>query len=409
MRSQLWLLAASGHLACADWTFGQDLDYRGGEVAHLLPRETRASDHDGANGWTPRPTEGPSFELARRRHDWARLKRQSDNTWVDETTCGWRANSESVPFTCPASHTCATNTDHVVGCTSSDGDNPFFTVCLDYQAVQNGACESVGPRTGCCMTESIGQCITYLWPGATVKSMYRCYTERAVITMLSSPPGAESTSVSTTSTTSTSESSTSETASGTTDPAPGETETEPPTSESGGSNTGAIVGGVVGGVAGLALIAGAIAFVMIRSRKKKNNVVGGNTAYSAVAPGDAGFPSSPMPPVSGYPPSHLSPQMNQGSQYYNPSTIGSTTYPETPYLGSTTPQPPGAYDMRHSYYDPSKPADQQQPGAYAPYPGAPYPGPYHPPAPISELDNTNVAPGQQNNPVEMGDNGPTNR
>jgi hypothetical protein len=250
------------------------------------------------------------------------------------------------------------------------------------------------------MTSTLGECITYLWPGATVKSMYRCYTERAVVTMLSSPWGPESSSVSTTSTTSTSETSTSKTASGTTDPAPGQTQTDPPTSDTGGSNTGAIVGGVVGGVAGLALIAGAIAFVMIRSRKKKANL-GGNTAYSAVAPGDPNFPGSPMPPVSGYPPSSMSPQMNQGGQYYNPSTVGSATYAETPYLPSTTPQPVGAYDMRHSYYDPSKPADQQQAGGFAPYPGAPYPGPYHPPQPISELDNTNVAPGQQNNPVEM--------
>jgi hypothetical protein len=153
---------------------------------------------------------------------------------------------------------------------------------------------------------------------------------------------------------------------------------------------------VVGGVAGLALIAGAIAFVMIRSRKKKANL-GANTAYSAVAPGDPAFPGSPMPTVSGYPPSSMSPQMHQGGQYYNPSTVGSTTYAETPYLSNTAPQPPGAYDMRHSYYDPSKPADQQQAGGGF----APYPGPYHPPQPISELDNTNVAPGQQTNPVEM--------
>jgi hypothetical protein len=251
------------------------------------------------------------------------------------------------------------------------------------------------------MTQSIGECITYLWPGATVKSMYRCYTERAVITMLSSPPGAETTSTST----STSEASTSESSSGTTDTPPAQTETDtpPPTSDTGGSNTGAIVGGVVGGVAGLALIAGAIAFVMIRSRKKKNNV-GGSTAYSAVAPGDPGLPGSPMPTTSVYPPSHMSPQMQQSGQYYNPSTIGSTTYPETPYLSSTTPPVPGAYDARHSYYDPSKPADQQQAGNFY----APYPGPY-PPQPISELDNTNVAPGQQNQAVEMPANSPTQR
>jgi hypothetical protein len=252
------------------------------------------------------------------------------------------------------------------------------------------------------MTESIGECITYLWPGATVKSMYRCYTERAVVTMLSSPFVSETSSDTSTTTSETS------TSSATTNTPPAQTETDmpPPTSDTGGSNTGAIVGGVVGGVAGLALIAGAIAFVMIRSRKKKNNT-GGSTTYSAVAPGDPNFPGSPMPQNSGYPPSYMSPQMNQGGQYYNPSTIGSTTYPETPYLSSTTPQPPGAYDGRHSYYDPSKPADQQHAGGF-PHPGhGPYPGPY-PQQPISELDNTNVAP-QQNPPVEMAANPPEQR
>ncbi len=96
MRSQLWLLAAASHLASADEAFGQDLDYRGGEAAYLvpLPRETRASTHDGANGWSPRPTDGPSVELVRRRQDWAFMKRQtSANTWVDDTTCGWRAQT----------------------------------------------------------------------------------------------------------------------------------------------------------------------------------------------------------------------------------------------------------------------------------------------------------------------------
>ena len=96
MRSQLWLLAAASRLASADEAFGQDLDYRGGEAAYLppMPRETRASTHDGANGWTPRPTDGPSVELVRRRQDWAIMKRQtSANTWVDDTTCGWRAQT----------------------------------------------------------------------------------------------------------------------------------------------------------------------------------------------------------------------------------------------------------------------------------------------------------------------------
>ncbi|KAK4151827.1 hypothetical protein C8A00DRAFT_16804 [Chaetomidium leptoderma] len=416
MRSQLWLLVASGHLASADWAFGQKLDYRGGEADYLLPRQTTASNHDGTNGWTPRPTDGPSMELARRRNQGAKLRRQEDNTWVDETTCGWRANTASEPFACPASYSCATNTNQVVGCTSSGAANPFFTVCLDYQAVQAGACETVGPQTGCCMTKSLGECITYLWPGSTVKSMYRCYTERAVITMLDQPQSVIDEKTRTTSTPSTSSSqSTSETSTTGSASAPAQETTGalPPASAGSSNNTGAIVGGVVGGVAGLAIIAGAIAFFLIRSRKKKNNVGTGGTGYSAVAPGDQGYPGGPTT-HTGYPPSSVSPQVSQAG-YFSPGSVGTILHNDAPYMASTTPVP-GVYDPRvSSYYDPSKMAEQQQHGqpGYAPYSGSPpppgvYPG-HYPAQQVSELDTTNVPAGHQSNPVEMAAAPPTQR
>jgi hypothetical protein len=95
MRSQIWLLAASAHLASADWALGQALDYRGGEAALMLPRQTGASAHDSANGWTPRPTDGPSLELARRMQDRMRFRRQggTSNTWLNDETCGWAAGT----------------------------------------------------------------------------------------------------------------------------------------------------------------------------------------------------------------------------------------------------------------------------------------------------------------------------
>ena len=150
---------------------------------------------------------------------------------------------------------------------------------------------------------------------------------------------------------------------------------------------------MVGGVAGIALIAGAIAYVVISSRKKNSSNVGAGTAYSAVAPGDTGYPGSPMPPTA-YAPSSLSPQTTQAG-YFGPGSVGTQS----------------------PFYDPAKPADQQQagygvpPGAYTPYAGAPpypgahpqhgaYPGGYSQ-QPASELDNTTVAAGQQGNPVEM--------
>lgn len=93
MRSHLWLLAAAGHLASADWDFGQQLN-----VGGLVARETKASAHDGANGWTPRPTDPPANpnQLLRRSEEWMRKKRQTDdeeNTWTNDQTCGWIAGS----------------------------------------------------------------------------------------------------------------------------------------------------------------------------------------------------------------------------------------------------------------------------------------------------------------------------
>ena len=270
------------------------------------------------------------------------------------------------------------------------------------------------------MTSSLGECITYLWPGSTAKLMYRCYTERAIITMLDAPWSA-STSTSTSTTKSSSTSSRSTTSTSGSAPAQSTTGSPPATSDGGSNNTGAIVGGVVGGVAGIALIAGAIAFFVISSRKKNNSNVGAGTAYSAVAPGDTGYPGSPMPPTT-YAASSLSPQTTQPG-YFAPSSVGAQSPfydPSKPadqqQTGYMMPPVPGAYDPRQSYYDPSKPPDQQQPGyfppgAYGPYAGAqPYPGahPQHgaypggyPQQPASELDNTTVAAGQQGNPVEM--------
>jgi hypothetical protein len=160
----------------------------------------------------------------------------------------------------------------------------------------------------------------------------------------------------------------------------------------------------VGGVAGIALIAGAIAFFVIRSRKRNNNV-GSGTAYSAVAPADTAYHGSPTQP-SAYAASSASPQTAQ-TGYFSPST---TLHPETAYAGTPAPVA-GMYDPRTSYYDPAKVAEQQQqqyghtppPGGYAAYPGQ------YPPQqqqPVSELDTSAVPAGHQSNPAEMAASSP---
>lgn len=259
--------------------------------------------------------------------------------------------------------------------------------------------------------------------------MYRCYSERAVITMLPTPAGlSETTTTTTSSSSSKSDDNTSTTKSSTTGTAaPGQTESVGPpipTNSGSSNNTGAIVGGVVGGVAVLALIAGAIAFFVIRSRKKAK-AAGTGTAYSAVAPNDnqypPGGPASPMPP-STYAASSMSPPMSHAGGY-NQSTFGAgtTLHPDSHYAPSVAPGPPGgAYDVRNSYYDPAKIGADQHGGHGVPIPYAPYgqqqhyqghqayKSPPHQP-PIQELDNSNVPAGQHENPVEMAANSPTHQ
>lgn len=260
------------------------------------------------------------------------------------------------------------------------------------------------------MTSSIGACITYLWPGPTPRSMYRCHTAQTIITMLSEPQFVIDDRTRTTETPSTS---TTATESTTLPNQPGQTTdgSPPPVAGEGGgsNNVGAIVGGVVGGVAGIALIAGLIAFLLIRQRNKNANSANPQ-AYSAVAPGDTSYlGAGGMAQPTGYPPMASPPMSSSG--YLTPATIAAT-------LNSSAPPHPGMYDPRQSYYKPQNMEEyQQQHGTPSPvgYPaysnatppqGAAYPAPHQP---VSELDNTNVAAGQQGNPVEIGVNSPIQR
>lgn len=242
--------------------------------------------------------------------------------------------------------------------------------------------------------------------------MYRCYTAPMILTMLDEPQFVLDAATRTTSSTSSSSTTSTSASAQTTSSAP------PPATNDSSNNTGAIVGGVVGGIAGAAIIAGAIAFLVIRMRRCSG---AHGQAYSAIAPGDTSYPGAGgMMPPAGYPPQPMSPPMTQGGYSGN-----NTLRPETAYLSNTTTPPPhlnnttppagGVYDLRQSYYDPGKVAGHTPPppGQYPAYPGAPPPqGPYAVPGqqhPASELDHTTVASGQQGNPAEMPVNSPVGR
>jgi hypothetical protein len=172
---------------------------------------------------------------------------------------------------------------------------------------------------------------------------------------------------------------------------------------------GAIVGGVVGGVAGIALIGGLIAWLLIRRSSQKHHQA------PPVAPnGQAYTPAPTYPPNGGYP------QMAQQQPPYgqHPGATPSTFPPTSPYataaptLAASTPS---AYDPHQSYYDPSKLAPGEvspnHPVGFQPSPSPPQPYAGTPPAAgvhynphhstMSELDPGSVPAGHYANPVEM--------
>ncbi|KAK0739507.1 hypothetical protein B0T21DRAFT_409852 [Apiosordaria backusii] len=430
MRASFCMLMALCHLAYAHW-LGQQLDGPQNGYGYGLPKVTATSSPDGVNGWSPKPTEAPFLndgseidfvELMRRGEHWVKAKRQTTN-WLNSKTCGWFDHTASEAFVCGASLTCSTNIDSVVNCIEPGATTPFYTVCLDYQAVNAGLCRSVGPQTGCCATSSIGACITYVWPGPEPKSMYLCHTAQGMVTMLDVPRSVLDASTRSTSTRSSSTTTSDATTGTTSGPTNTGTNTPPPAADNPPVNAGAIAGGVVGGVAGLALIAGGIAFFLIRRRNKSNNTNPNNTpstnpAYTAVPPTDT---------------SYASPQLPQNQPGFFPP--GTTNLrPETPYLANQN-------DPRYSYlYDPSKPPEMQQGYQYGAAGGGLYPHttpspnnsqygaqqgqghtpppphqgvglavpgqhqPYQPYAPqqfMSELDSGGVVRGQSGNPAEM--------
>ncbi|KAK0658505.1 hypothetical protein QBC41DRAFT_360570 [Cercophora samala] len=407
-----------------------------------LPAVTATSSRDDTTGWSPNPTEAPlvndgsdvSFiELMRRSEYWMKAKRETTQ-YLNSKTCGYFPTEDFDPFVCPNSETCSTNTNNVVACMSRGVTGPFFSVCFDYSAYLGGLCdnEDTGAETGCCKWSTHPACVMYLWPGPEPKSMYFCNPSSTIVTMLDVPKGVLDASTSSTSSDSPLTTTTSA--------------TQPPTQtpEPAPINTGAIAGGVVGGVAGLALIAGALAFFLLRRRKTKSNpnptTPSTNPAYTAVPPNDnPNQQPYPSPPLPQNPPDFLSPP---GS---------STLRSETPYLTHTT----HPNDAHISYqYDPSKPPEMQQGyfhygpggggGGIGLYPhGTPdtlntqfgqqqqqqgYTPPppqgvnnqgvpngqeqYHRPSPplqqpsqLSELDTDNVVRGQSGNPAEMSGEG----
>ncbi|KAH8890201.1 hypothetical protein GQ53DRAFT_807352 [Thozetella sp. PMI_491] len=345
-----------------------------------LPRQTtraRPSAYGGGYaGWTPRPTPAPGrpkdesqqiLELFRRRDG---LDARA-NSFLNDETCGYYAGTSSAPLTCDGKSTCKTNQQNAVACVSGT-DQPFFTVCFDFQAAQGNACNSAGALTGCCFSSDTPACQTYIWEGTPVKSMYGCGEAPDIISILNEPQFVKDGLTATTTTTN------SQTVTGT-------ASTSSATNSGGGSQSsgpsiGAIVGGVVGGIVVLAL-AGVVMWYCMRRGKTKNN---GPAVYNSVPSGDAYVP---LQEGLGSPP--LSYQPGQ-SPYTSPGTT--------------------AYDPRQSYYDPMK-QGMASPGPHPYYGQTQSPPPQHSPyapsyssqphQPPMELDSSVVTRGMTSEPIEM--------
>lgn len=113
------------------------------------------------------------------------------------------------------------------------------------------------------------------------------------------------------------------------------------------SNAGAIAGGVVGGTVGLAIIAGLIAFFLMRSRRTRAAPSAAYNVYN-----DAPHSAAPLNTA---PPMSQNPYTNQTPRLYDPADP--STYPQapgTPTIHTTNPgpapQPSGQQSQATHYY-----------------------------------------------------------
>lgn len=279
------------------WTPEPVMDLRGGDLA----RPTQPSEVDDYQVWAPEPTQPPSKAivdlLLHRQVDTDSASSSSvNNTWENDKTCGWYSGISSKPYVCGDPLTCATK-GSVIGC-ATNGIEGFYTVCLNYAAVKSGKCSSVGVQTGCCEDLEKPACGTLIWPGATARSMFKCFSSATLISMIDQPQYILDSSISAASASSVSAAAAaaaSRTGKGPSTVIATSTAADGSTSiyttvveggsgasatagagagkggDTGGSstNTGAVAGGIIGGVALLALIIAFLIWYVMRKKNKK--------------------------------------------------------------------------------------------------------------------------------------------
>lgn len=361
--------------------------HQGDESIWTPPKQTNEAElaDKSSDAVSPVPTTRPEEYLAQM--DLFRRQTQSlpDFTKSDNT-CGYYVGFSTNSYTCLSSgQSCQIfpgNTRYR-GCCSGTQCSTFATTCIPSSSLSSG--QSCSSGTTCCRNSDNPKCGTIYFSSlarpSETQQIIQCWATSfdATYKMQDIPPSLLSTSTTTTSsrtTTTTTSSTTTTTSSSRTGAAvPGSTEPVQKESDSnaGSNNVGAIVGGVVGGVAGIALIVGAVVFILLRKKRanKDSPQPGVGFPQGGVPPGGPSEATPPPMMAGAYahaPMSHHDPTKPPGQQqYYDPrysyqpvSNPNMAGYPPSATLnGSPSPQPtysqgmqsPGAYNNSPSAYN----------------------------------------------------------
>ncbi|KAL0942701.1 uncharacterized protein CTRU02_200587 [Colletotrichum truncatum] len=235
------------------------------------PAQTLVPRHDEIGDWSAAPTTPPNPRFAA-----IAQKRENGGP-----TCGYyEFNSE--PYDCYTNQACVTSGSYFA-CTG--GSSPY-TSCLDgFNSICSRSIEGLG--TLCCnFNTDYPLCVTALKPVsfgniATITG-FRCGNNHAKGRKLLLETTGRSTS-STSKLTSSDQSSAVIASTVPSSSLPPESSSSPPSSP--GPPVGAIVGGTIGGLAVIGLTAGAIAWMLIRNRRRADN------NNNNIGPGAGGAPT----------------------------------------------------------------------------------------------------------------------
>ncbi|KAF2796575.1 hypothetical protein K505DRAFT_415632 [Melanomma pulvis-pyrius CBS 109.77] len=401
-------------------------------IAFGGPAPTATSPNRAVDGWSPKPTKGPSV---------AELRRRQTN--LNPETCGWIDGDIDSALTCNIGRTCMLYTSSTVGmagcCDGSDTQVcGWAESCIDYESYSAGGCNGnceLNDFIRKCSNIASPYCVTWTYPSdgvadygcasdsfSTIQTVLQSASDTAnSLTTSMSLPTLSGNAVTGIDGSSTDTDTDTAFATETTDGGIFGTATETdsffavPTIapvSGGGSKKKAtakkvsislIIGIVVGVLFLLFIIAALVIFLCVK--KKKQRQLAAN--QQAIAAAQASRPQSQYPQQMQQqqqpPMPHQTPQP-QYDGYFKPA--GQQPPPQSPYTNPSEPHKFNPQTQVHEYpvSNPPTPAPPYVQPYYAAGPNAP-PMPMREPTPgTHEVDAISVpqAPGQQGPVYEMG-------